>query len=162
MSDFIGFAVDGIPELQAILNNLPQDIQDAAVDEINKYLVNVMQSGQPSPNYVTRKAAYGVTFFTEKQRRWFFANLNSGGINVPYRRTQGLRNSWKIEGSGARSFIINDAPGAGYVMGDDTQSRHEKMVGWPTVGKLIDKSMARINKILEAVANKIMRKKGAK
>jgi hypothetical protein len=162
MSDFIGFAVDGIPQVQAILKNLPQDIQDAAVDEINKYLVNVMQTGQPSPNYVTRKAAYGVSFFTERQRRWFFANLNEGNIDVPYKRTQGLRNAWHVEGSGARSFVVNDAPGAAYVMGDETQSRHEKMVGWPTVGALLKKSLNRIGKILETTANKAMRKRGAK
>ena len=39
MGDFIGVAVDGLPEVEAILKNLPKDIQDAAVDEINKYFL---------------------------------------------------------------------------------------------------------------------------
>lgn len=160
--DFIGFAVDGLDKLQSILSGLSEEIQDKAVDEMNKYLLNVLRSSQASKNYITRKAAYGKTFFTERQRKWFFANLNEGSIDVPYKRTQAMAKAWHIEGSGRRSFIANEAEGAPFVMGDDTQSRHEKMVGWKTVSAILKEHATRAEKKLEGLIDKILRRRGAR
>jgi len=128
MSEFIAVEIQGVEELRASLLKLPPAIQDAVVDDVTKYYINVFKSEQPAPRRVSRRAAYGVTFFSARQRKWFFANLKDGSINVPYHRTQALRNAWRQVGDGRTSFIVNDAPGAPFVVGDDTQSRHEKMV----------------------------------
>jgi hypothetical protein len=161
MGDFIGFAVDGLPKLQKILDGLSEEIQDEAVEEVNREFLKVLTKYEHQQNYVTRARAYGVTFFTEKQRRWFFANLREGNIDVPYHRTHALRAAWRQEGTGRRSFIINDAEGAPFVMGDDTQSRHEKMVGWKTISVIVRENTDRAVKNLGKVVDRILRRRGA-
>lgn len=160
MTDFIGVEVQGLAELKTKLDALPAVVQDYVVDEVTKYYLNVFRDSQPPPNYVTRKAAYGVTFFTPRQRRWFFAALRDGTIDVPYRRTGGLRKSWRQVGSGARSFIVNDSPGAPFVVGDDTQSRHEKLVGWFRTNELMEQRIERAMKIADAATKKAIKKLG--
>ena len=83
--DFIGIAVQETPEFSAFLANAPAIAQDAAIDAANEYLLNVLKAYPPQRS-ITRKEAYGVSFFTEKQRRWFFANLDN--LQIPYHRTQ--------------------------------------------------------------------------
>ena len=158
--DFIGAEIDGLEEVQHIISGWPQAAKDAAVDDASEYLIEVFKQ-QPPPKYVTRKAAYGTSFFSDKQRRWFFAALNSGEIKVPYRRTQEMRNAWRQVGSGERSFIVNETQAAVFTMGDDTQSRHEKLVGWETVSQKISKSMDKLVKRLVAAGEKALRKLGA-
>lgn len=160
MTDFVGVEVQGLKDLQDKLSKLPVAVQDAVVDEVTKYYLNVFQSAQPPPNYVTRKAAYGVTFFTPRQRRWFFAALRDGTINVPYRRTGGLRKSWRQVGTGARSFIVNDSPGAPFVVGDDTQSRHERLVGWFRTNELMEERIERAMRVADGAAKKAIRRLG--
>ncbi len=160
MTDFIGVEVQGLAELKTKLDALPAVVQDYVVDEVTKYYLNVFRDSQPPPNYVTRKAAYGVTFFTPRQRRWFFAALRDGTIDVPYRRTGGLRKSWRQVGSGARSFIVNDSPGAPFVVGDDTQSRHEKLVGWFRTNELMEQRIERAMKIADGATKKAIKKLG--
>lgn len=160
MSDFVGVEVQGLDEFEAKLKKLPVEVQDFVVDDVSKYYINVFKAEQPPQNYVTRKAAYGVTFFTARQRRWFFAALREGLIDVPYKRTQALRNAWRQVGEGARSFIANDRPGAPFVVGDETQSRHEKLVGWFRAGELMEKRLPRALKIADAAVKKAIRKLG--
>lgn len=159
MGDFLYIDVTGLKEINDKLNRLPNEAVDAGTDNANEYLLNVMQTYPPKKS-VTRKAAYGVTFFSDKQRRWFFANLNKGTIDVPYNRTQGLAQSWKIVGSGRNSFLANEAPAAPYVIGDNTQSRHEAMVGWKTVGEQVKGRMTEIVRRFDAGVKKAIRQLG--
>ena len=160
MSDFIGIDVSGEEIIAAKLKKLPATAQDTVTDEVSKYLISSILKQYPPRNYVTRASAYGQTFFTEKQRRWFFAALNSGELKLPYHRTQGLAKSWKQAGSGARSFVYSDYKGAGYVVGDDTQSRHESKVGWWTVSSLIQKHMKSIMDKTDGAIKRAIKKLG--
>lgn len=153
---FVAVEVQGLAELQAKLKQLPIEAQDMVVDDLNKYYLNVFR-GYPPKNYVTRKAAYGVTFFTEKQRRWFFANLNEGNIDVPYVRTQQLSKGWRQVGSGRTSFLANERAGAPYVVGDD-QSRHEAMVGWKKAVDVIKERMSKALQVADGAVKKAIRK----
>jgi len=92
--DFIAIDIEGLEPLVKGLDKLPQNIQDAAGDDVAKYLVNVLKK-YPPPKRVTRKAAYGTTFFSDNQRKFFFAALRSGAISVPYRRTQAFARGWR-------------------------------------------------------------------
>lgn len=96
-------------------------------------VVALMKIYEPAKS-VTRRAAYGRTFQSRKQQRYFFYALRAGIISVPHRRTFGMRNAWRIEGKGKNTVVVNDTQAARYTMGTDTQSRHEKLVGWHTVG----------------------------
>ena len=159
--DLILVSADGLKELQAKLARLPDAVADDGVQAGNEYIVTAMQQ-QPPPNYVTRRAAYGVTFFTERQRRWFFWALNNNVINVPYKRNkrpQGIRNSWRVEGTGRLGFVANDAPGVGWVMGEN-QSRHEAMVGWKKASAIIKERTAKIVRRFDAGVKKAIKRLG--
>ena len=155
---FIVIDVQGIKEIAAKLAKLPIEAANAGVEAANKYLLDVLRT-YPPPKYVTRKAAYGRTFQSDKQRRWFFASLADGSLKVPYHRTQGIRKSWRQEGSGAQSFLANDAPGVGWVMGDN-QSRHEALVGWKKVSAIVKERTAKIVEQFEVGVKKAIRKLG--
>lgn len=157
-SDFIGIDISGLEPIQKALLDLPDAAQDAAVDAASKYLLDVLKT-YPPPNYVTRKSAYGQTFFTTRQRKWFFAALDSGEIGVPYRRTQKLRNAWQQIGSGHQSILANEREGAAWVIGDN-QSRHEARVGWKKASKVVEERMARVLEKAGAAVNKVIRKLG--
>lgn len=158
MSDFIGVDIQGIDELNAKLNDLPIEAQDAGVEAGLEYIQNVARGYEPY-KFVTRKAAYGVSFFTEKQRRWFFAALRSGEINPGVKnRTQALSKHWKIHGEGRKAFLANDLPYAGYVMGKDDQSRHEAAVGWVTIEDRIKKHMGKLIEKFDAGVKKAIKK----
>lgn len=86
------------------------------------------------PRRVTRKAAYGRSFQSDRQRRWFFWALDAGVIRVPYQRTFAMRRGWRIEGSGNGTRVVNDTEAAKFSMGDETQARLNKLVGWTTAG----------------------------
>src|SRR3990172_7167849 len=117
-NNFIGIDIQGIDELKAKLDKLPEAAQDEGVTEGLKYLQNIMRK-YASYKYVSRKSAYGTTFFTEKQRRYFFAALNRGEISIGNNRTQALARGWKIEGTGRKAFLANEVSYAAYVMGDE-------------------------------------------
>ncbi len=76
-NDFIAIDIVGLPELQAKLAKLPPEAQNAIVDDVSEYFLNVLREYPPQKS-ITRKAAYGVSFFSDKQRRFFFAALKSG------------------------------------------------------------------------------------
>lgn len=154
---FIALETQGL-EVMAKLQKLPVVVQDAAVDELNKYFINVFR-GYPQQKSITREAAYGVTFFTDKQRRWFFANLKEGNIDIPYIRTQALSSGWQQIGTGVRSFIVNERPGGVYVMGDE-QSRHEAMVGWKKAADIVKERMERALKVVDGAVKKAIKKLG--
>lgn len=102
----------------------------------------------PAQRYVSRQAAYGRTFFSDRQRRWFFAALRSGEIDVPYHRTSTLRDGWRIvERSRKEVGLVNDVRYAPFVMGKDTQSRHERAVGWLTVQDIIRRYGGHIGRV---------------
>lgn len=158
----IGIDAAQLRHLMKGLEDMPEVMQDAAVDEMAPYLVDVLKQYPPQKR-VKRSTAYPETgdgFFSDKQRRWFFANLRKGTIDTPYRRTQGLRNSWQIIGSGKNTIIVNDSEGAPFVMGDQTQSRHERLVGWETVSRIVADRAKKLGDKLQAGAKKGMRKLG--
>lgn len=156
---FVAIDAQGIPRLQNYLRALPPAVADAVMDAVAKALIDIMRTSQPPPKYVTRAAAYdGQTFFSEKQRRWFFANLADGGIKVPYHRTQEMSKAWRQIGKGASSILANEAPGAEFVIGDEHQSRHEKLVGWKTTSMTIAQHMPRIEKVAAAAAHQGIKK----
>ena len=160
MSDqFVAIDVQGLDELGAKFDQLPPAVQDQVTEDVSDYLVNVLQLNPPQ-NYVTRFMAYGTTFFTDRQRRWFFWALNNGAITVPYERTQAQSEGWHKIGQGANVMVVNETPGVIFTRGDDTQSRHEYLVGWETTIQVIKRRADRIMEIANGAAKKAIRKLG--
>lgn len=156
-NNLTGVDIQGLDRVQRILKGLPKEARDAATSEVADYLQNVFRTYPPRKS-VTRRAAYGVTWFSDKQRKWFFAALRSGEIDVPYKRTQALRNSWRIIGKGEDKILVSENEAAVWTMSDEKQSRHERMVGWKTVSTIIKERASQIERRLQAAADKAMKK----
>jgi len=154
--------IEGMEEIQAKLAKLPDDIRDEVNTDVGKYIVELLKK-YPTKKYVTRKQAYGVTFFSDKQRRWFFANLNSGNLKVPYPRTQNLARTWQVVVSNKEALIANDAPYASYVIGEKgQQSRHAAKIGWKSTSVTIKEKTSQILKRIVRAGSKALRKAGQK
>ena len=136
----INFKVRTKPaNLAAAISALPRAVRGVATEAAAVYLIGNDSHGlrhYPPSKYVTRARAYGKTFFTDKQRRYFFSALKSGILKVPYLRTRKTANGWYTVGKGAKISIRNDSDGAKFTAGDKTQSRHEALVGWRTISKV--------------------------
>ena len=121
-------------------------------------MLNVLRNDQPTPNYVSRKSAYGVTAFSPAQLRLIHVLYAEG--KVPHRRTQELSRGWHIVRRGLFGYLVNYVKGAAYVIGERKQSRHEEMVGWKKPSQQINDRRDKINAIIDAAVKKAIRKLG--
>jgi hypothetical protein len=71
-------------------------------------------------------------FATDASRRYFFWALKNGVINVPYRRTQALANSWEVTPSGAQGLTVD--VGTAYdkapMMKSARMTTYHRVTGW--------------------------------
>lgn len=92
----------------------------------------------PAVKRMTRASVYGEPFKTERQRRFFFAAMRNGTIEVPYIRnsspgSEAITKRWGIVVSpdGMEVTIGNNASYARLVHGaDGEQSKYLGLVGW--------------------------------
>lgn len=132
--------IRGLEKVKAFLESVPYGTKGLAVDEVTEYLLGDDRHGlrhYPPTKRVTRKAAYGRTFFSDRQRKWFFAALRSGELHLPYARTGELGAGWEKIGDKWRRVIRNKVAYAKHVVSDDRQSRMSKKIGWRTISKNI-------------------------
>jgi len=156
MPDFIAVDVKGLPELRAKQEKLPLEARNTITDEVNKDILNVMKAYEPY-KHITMQQAYGG-FISTKQRKWFFAALANGDVQIGNHRTQKLSKGWKIEGKGYESMIVNQTPYAAYVMDDQYQANLPGYEGWKTVGMRIREHMTKFIATADAAVKKAIRK----
>lgn len=160
--DFIGIDIEGVEEVKALLRKLPKEAQAQVTDDVARYMIDVLR-GYPPQKYVSRKEAYPEVggWFSDKQRRWFFANL--GDLQIPYRRTQEYSRGWKAVGQGPQTLVVNETPHAIYLQDEHMQSRMAAKGGWKKLSLIIKERASRITVIAEAAAKKAIKKldKGA-
>lgn len=140
----IRFQIRGNVELEKFLKSLPRGTMRAAIEALTKYLIGDNSHGlkyYPAYKKVSRTMAYGKPFASDKQRRWFFANLKDGSLKIPYSRTGQLAHGWKMGGDEYRRTIKQSVPYAKWVMGDGTQSAMSRKIGWRTRAKVIADNM---------------------
>lgn len=160
---FIGIDVKGIEELKAKFAKLGPEGQGLVVDDVSLFLINLFKQYPPEKR-VSRKAAYGVSFFNKhgdnRQQKKFFAMLKSGEITVPYKRTQGFRKGWKQVGKGKDSLIVNETEYGKFLMGDGEQSRHALMIGWNSMEKTIEDHKEKMLEKADGAIKKAIKKVG--
>jgi hypothetical protein len=93
----------------------------------------------PPQKSVSRREAFGQTFQSDRQRRWFFAALKSGELRIPYKITGSLGTGWRVEIHGNEARIINRVPYAKFVQSRPQQSRQMKLIGWQTVEDIAER-----------------------
>lgn len=158
MADFIGVDVSGLKPLMDKLAKMPKAVHEtatrAAADETVKHMRTY-----PAQGYISRAAAYGVSFFTAKQRRYFFWALREGIIQTPYNRTNKLRDGWVIIGQGLDEMVVNQTSYADLVMGEGQNRMHQKL-GWKTIEARLRENSQRIGKAIQQAADRALRKLG--
>lgn len=159
MPSLIGVDVQGLEAVQNMLTGLVSpSIADEAADAVGVYLLDVLQTYPPQKS-VSRAEAYPEVggWFSKKQRRWFFAALNSGELQLPYQRTQTLRNNWQRIGQGASQIIVNETDYGTFVFGDSAgagQSRMSSLIGWKTLPSIVAERQQRINEIVQGIVKR--------
>ena len=161
MPDFLGVDVSGLQPVMDKLAKLPKAVHEEATRAGADEVVRVMRV-YPAEKRVSRAQAYGTTFFSDKQRRYFFWALRQGIITVPYRRTNSLRDNWVIIGQGLDEMVVNQTPYAGLVMGDNEQNRMHQQIGWKKLEQRLRENSQKLAKVLESAADKALRKLGLK
>lgn len=159
-NSFIAIDPIDLARITKLVEDFPPLTADYIGDSLAPYLVNIMRA-YPPYKYVSRKKAYGVTFFSDKQRKWFFAALRSGELQIPYQRTQTLRDGWQVLGSGKNSLVVNETPYAYLVQGDrrTQQSRHPRAIGWRSIDEVVEKHKKKIIGKINAAIKKGLKQK---
>jgi hypothetical protein len=140
----VKFKAHGIEPIMALLHKLPRGAAKAALAAISEYFIGSDKRGlrhAPNYKYVSRKKAYGQTFQSDKQRRWFFANKMQDKIGN--NRTGATQAGWysKVSKGGYGMVIGNDTPGAYYTMSDKGQAAQPAKVGWQKVSAVIESNI---------------------
>jgi hypothetical protein len=152
------------PNLTQLINDLPRSVRGVAVEEASRYLVGDGSRGlshYPNYSFVSRTAAYGRPFQSDRQRRKFFAMLRNGEILPGFpRRTGRLQRGWTISYSGVSSRITNVENYAGYVVGDPGQARLNEMGGWRRIGLIIASNENGMVQAADRAAQRVIREMG--
>jgi len=166
---FIQIKPEGIDKIKAAFNKFPREIAQylsAAGKEAASRVIfpTVGIKRYPPKKYFSREAAYGKPFFSDKQRRAFFAGLKDGSVDVPYRRGRSASSErygtqWYANRKGAGTEIGNRASYAP-LLGGDKQSRMAKMIGWRKLTDVVDEKMEDITKVYQAWVDKLISKLG--
>jgi hypothetical protein len=122
----IKITVSGVEHVIERIQNTPKGL-GTALAEMVKFLTGVFKKPEPY-KYISRKAAYGVSFFTDKQRKWFFAN---GGADMIGDHRTGRANEYSYAANGKLSYeISNPNKSAYWTRSDSAQPNQISMVGW--------------------------------
>lgn len=139
----VKFRVRGVEAVQAFLRSVPHGAVKVALEAFTEYVVgndaHGLKHNEPY-RYITRKSAYGFSFFTDKQRRFFFWALKEGIIDPGSgKRTGETSAAWKAEprNDGYRYTITNNTAGGYYTRDDKGQARQPAKVGWRKVSDVL-------------------------
>ena len=139
----VKFRIRGVEAVQAFLRAVPREAVKVALEAFTEYVIgndaHGLKHNEPY-KYVTRKSAYGFSFFTDKQRRWFFWALKEGIIDPGSgKRTGETSAAWKAEprNDGYRYTITNNTAGGYYTRDDKGQARQPAKVGWRKVSDVV-------------------------
>ena len=132
----IKFRIRNVEAVQSFLRAIPRGAVKVALEAFTDYVIGDESHGlrHAEPyKFVTRKSAYGFSFFTDKQRRWFFWALKTGKIDPGSgKRTGESTAAWKAvpRNDGYRFTVQNNTAGGYWTRHDKKQARQLGKVGW--------------------------------
>lgn len=143
----VKFRIRNVKAVQDFLKYVPRGAVRVALQAFTEYVLGNDQHGlrhNEPYKFVTRRSAYGVSFFTPKQRRWFFWALNTGRIDPGSgKRTGETSRAWKAEprNNGYRYTLTNNTAGGYYTRDNYGQARQPAKVGWRKVRDVLDANL---------------------
>src|SRR5687767_11609147 len=133
----LSFKVKNVAQVNGFLERIKRGAKGVVARAVAEYIIGDKSHGLKHDEpyrYVSRKGAYGVTFFTMKQQRAYFAKLKSGEIKVPYIRSGKQSDGWHMEGAGTNIRIVNREESVQWTRGQT--ALHAKM-GRRTVPQVV-------------------------
>ena len=109
-----------------------QMVLSQSVNDVGQYMLYRLRE-YPAYRYVSRIAAYGRSFVSDRQRNWFFWALGAGIIHPGQNnRTGKLGKGWEIKQVNPKQIdLVNAVPYAKFVQGTaQEQARQPGMAGW--------------------------------
>jgi hypothetical protein len=149
-----------LAKIKKMLEDLPKGAISVVIPAINSYLIGDESHGlkhEPAYREVSRTSAYGFPFFTDKQRKWFFANLDDLNVGQD-NRTGHFSAGWKVRGDLYRQTIYNDVPYGKWLMSEG-QARQPAKVGWRKVSEVVASNIKGAIKHAYAKLGEWLRKK---
>ena len=149
----IGVEVQGVPAVKAALEKAANaETMHKVTQEAGEYLRGQMRK-YPPYQYVSRSRAYGKTFQSDRQRRWFFAALRSGELTLPYQRTNKLKAGWQLTRFGANDlYLTNEVEYARFVQ-QSPQARMMTYIGWRSQERVIAEEREQIQRVVNEAWN---------
>lgn len=169
MTDVIKVEIKGAKELEKAIKRFPV--------EAKKYLG---QAGKEAADRVVLKTpglggagektyppggpgAPQAPYWTDKQRRFFFAALRDGRIEVPYRRggtgSERYGTQWYTEPVEYGTKIGNRTR-YGHWLGGEDQSQYMANRGWRKLKEATEEQLDKITKVYQAWVDKLIRAVG--
>jgi hypothetical protein len=162
---FIDVSVVGLDKVMRRLEKIGPEAGGAGIMASTNYFLNILENKEiPASKSVfhgSRRMAYGVPFFTAKQRRFFFWALANGIIQQPYIRggkTSGMESKWMTTGSGLSYRIYNTSRAAFFVYDDNHQARQLGLAGWNKISQIIIDYLPNIVRAFVRGVNTYLRK----
>lgn len=163
----IRYKIRNVERVKKYLTSLPRGTVRVALIAISEWLIGDSQSGlrHPEPyKFVTRRSAYGISFFTPKQRRWFFWALREGIIDPgKNNRTGESTNAWTYTpataGKNYAYKLVNDTPGGYWTRDDKRQARQPAKVGWKKVSAVVKANISGALKAARIAVNQYLKSK---
>jgi len=163
----IKFRIRNVEAVQSFLRAIPKGAVRVALEAFTEYVIGNEEHGLRHADpykYVSRKSAYGVTFFTNKQRRWFWGAVKRGEIAFPihYIRTKKSTAAWKAvpRNDGYRFTIQNNTTGGYWTRHDTRQARQLGKVGWRKIMTVLADNYKGGIRAAVAAVKKYLDKKG--
>ena len=160
MPDGVTIEIKGLDEAVRKLENLTQLRKvHAGIRAAGMYLKGKMAI-YPARKHISIASLGG--WKSDKQRKWFFANLRAGTIDVPYRRgvspgSETLGKKWtsKYDKNKFQAEVGNNASYARLVMGEK-QTEMMKRIGWKKVDVIAKEETKRVQEyVIDAVRRAI-------
>jgi hypothetical protein len=150
----IGVEVQGIEAVKAALAKAANaGTMHEVTQSAGEYMRGQMRK-YPPYQYISRQRAYGKTFQSDRQRRWFFAALRSGELTLPYQRTNTLKSGWQLTRSGPNDLLLtNDVPYARFVQ-ESPQARMMTYIGWRSQERVIYEEREQIQRVVNEAWNR--------
>lgn len=131
----ISIKVRGLDAVKEFIDSIPRNVRGVATEAAAEYLISDGRHGlkhYPAYKYVTRRSAFGVAFFSARQRHYVMARIREGSIDpgAPH-RTGEFQRSWHMEGEGAKTRIVGTLPHERW------PDRLTERVGWRPVDDII-------------------------
>lgn len=109
----------------------------------------------PPKRRPTRASVYGRAFQSDRQRKYFFAALRDGRLEVPYRRgmspgSETLGKRWAVYSKSMEVVAVgNNASYARRVQSLQDQSLYMRAVGWVPVETTLVREQANVTRSME-------------